>query len=303
MRLALEPDDAEAPEVPSSEEELPEKPETDISAEAAPEVVDPLEEPPEEAAPSKSLARIMEREEKLLQREQKLESAQPELENLRTRVEAFESAQGQFTRDPIEFIRSKSPDTDFKRLAETLWYESQGGQAPQKYLQQKEATHQNKEVMERIAKIEQGAQEREQRAQQASANQAFEQYQGSLNSFASTADAAEYPLLSAMQAKNPEWVAGTMIGIARQKAQATQGQVVLSPEQVAKSLETQIAQFQIGSKPAPAQQVETPVTPQGTSLRNNSNQTQPDLEAVDELSDEFLRNKAFEAMGATHLIT
>lgn len=298
MQAALAVDADETPaEVPEDFKDPTEADTTpdEVPVEAEAVEAPPVEEPPVEAAPSKSLARIMERETKLLERESKLDEAQPQLEALRQKVQQFEAAQQTFSKDPIEFIRSMSPDTDFKRLAETLWYESQGGEAPKAYLDRKAATHQNRELDERIAKIEEGEQARQRQRQEQEANNTVAQYQGSLQAFAETAEAETFPLLTVMQAKNPEWVSGTMLQIARVHAQKSNGQVVLTPDQAASELEKHIASFQVAQPQA--EQVTPPATPQGTSLRNTSTQTQPDREPVDELSDDFLRRKAYEAIG------
>jgi hypothetical protein len=296
MKAALEADSDE-PEVDLGAEFVdPSEDVEPVQAEAA--TVEPAPEveaaPTEEPVPSKSLARIMERETKLLERETKLTEAQPQLEELKQRVESFEQAQRSFTNNPTEFIKSLSPDTDLKRLAESLWYESQGQEAPKAYLEKKAATQQNKELVERLAKIEEGEQNRQRQAQEQAAQNTVAQYQGSLQAFAETAPAETFPLMSAMQSKNPDWVAGTMLEIARGHARQTQGQV-LTPDQAAAALEKHIASFQVSQPQTP--QVTPPATPQGTSLRNTSTQTQPDREPVDELSDEFLRRKAYVAIG------
>ncbi len=304
MTAALESqaEDSGLPEVP---EGLTEPPKEAVvpPAEAAPpveptDITEPPAAPEDAPAADKSLARIMERETQLMERQAKLDAAQPELEALRTRVQAFESAQNTFQQNPLSYIQSLAPDMDLKQLATTLWYESQGAQAPQAYLEKKVANQHNTELAGRIAKIEQGEQERQRQSQTNAAQQAVAQYQGSLEAFARTAPAESFPLLSAMQAKNPQWVGGTMLEIAQQHARNTRGQV-LTPDQAAASLEKHIASFQVGQQPQP--QVTPPVTTQGTSLRNNSTQTQPDREPEDELSDEVLRRKAFEACGRPDL--
>lgn len=291
------------PQIPEEMQEPQEAPEQPEEVEAAPEPVaeeTPVEEPPSEPekAPSKSLARIMEREQKLMEREQQLKDAQPELERLRDQVQGFERAQANIRQNPAQFIRSLLPDADLKRIAEDLWYESQGDAAPQAYLQKKAANQHNSELAERIAKIEQGDQERQRQAQQQAAQQAVAQYQGSLESYVKTAG-EEIPLVKAMQERNPQWVSDSMFGIAQAHARATNGQV-LTPEQVAQALEKNIAAFQVGNQP---KEVSEPPKEerQGASLRNKSTQIQSDREEEDELSDDYLRRKAFEAAGRPDL--
>ena len=95
------------PQIPEELQEPQEAPETPEEVEAAPEQPAeeaPAEEPPSEpeAAPSKSLARIMEREQKLMAREQQLKDAQPELERLRDQVQGFERAQANIRQNPAQ---------------------------------------------------------------------------------------------------------------------------------------------------------------------------------------------------------
>jgi hypothetical protein len=304
MRAALEsdaPDDSALPDFAQPDEPVAEQPppaqEQQEALPALPDDQEVSEQPAEEKPADRSLARIMEREAKLLEQQAKLDAAQPELEALRTRVEAYESAQNRFAQSPTDFIKSMAPDMDLKRLAETLWYESQGDKAPQAYLEKKAASRHNGELAERIAKIEQGEKERERQANQQAAQQTVAQYQGSLEAFAKAAPAESLPLVAAMQEKNPQWVASTMLEAARVHARATNGQV-LSPEQAAQAVEKHIASFQVNQAPP---QVTPPTPVPGTSLRNNSTQVQPDREHEDELSDDYLRRKAFEAVGRPEL--
>lgn len=292
MRLAVqtaqgvEPTEEPEPPAESVQDETP--------VEAAPETPEPaeaVETPPEEPQEDRSLARIMERESKLAEKQAAYDAAQDELNDLRSRLDRFEGTQSTFAADPISYIRSLAPDMDLKRLAEGLWNEHLGEKAPAEYLQKKAATRQYSEQGARLAKLEQRDQEREQRAQQESAQRGLQQYLGSLSSFAESADTGNFPLVAGLNQKSPQVVAGAMERIARTHARQTNGQV-LTPEQVGQALEKELAIYQLSAPPV---NEPTPAPAQGTSLRNSSNQVQPDRVAEDELSDEFLHEQAMKA--------
>jgi hypothetical protein len=261
-----------------------------VAAEAAP-ATEAVETPPEE---SKSLARIMERESALQAKQDAYNAAQDDINELRARLDSYEGAQASFGQDPISYIKAMAPDIDLKRLAEGLWNENLGEKAPAPYLQQKAATVHQTEQGRRLARLEQAETERQQRMQQEEAQRGVHQYLGSLQTYASNTTAESLPLVTMMQAKDPQMVAASMENIARGHASKTNGQV-LTPEQVGAELEKQLNYYQLQAEPAKAA-VPEPAT--GTSLRNSSTQTQPDRAADDELSDEYLRAKAMEAVQA-----
>jgi len=293
------PEDAPAALLSDVEaKDTPEDPSEAKPAEEAPEAlsVEPEEAPEETPADTRSLARIMERESALQTKQDAYDGAQAELSELRNRLDRYEGAQQSFSQDPISFIRSIAPEgTDLKRLAEGLWNEQLGEKAPADYLKQKEATRHYTAQDERLAKLEQENTERNTRYQQEEAQRGLNQYLGSLSTFVESAPKETFPLVALMQAKDPQTIAQTMETIARSHAQRTNGQV-LTPEQVAGELEKQLGHYQLSAQPA---KEPAPTPEQGASLRNSSTQTQPDRAADDELSDEFLRAKAMEALHAT----
>jgi hypothetical protein len=294
MAQALIGDAEVAPESPVSPAPVTETPE--VLAAPAPVTEAPSEPTTESAQESRSLARIMERESELQSKVDAYDSSQAELNELRSRLDRYEGAQSSFTADPISFIRSIAPEgTDLKRLAEGLWNENLGEKAPPQYLQQKAATHQNTEQGARLAKLEQANVERDTRYQQEAAQRAEGQYLGSLNSYAESVSQEASPLVSLMQARDPATVADAMENIARHYVRQTNGQI-LTPEQVGAKYEEYLSKHQLRPE---VKQEATPPPAQGTSLRNSSNQIQPDRELEDTLSDEYLHRKALESIGLT----
>lgn len=277
-------------------EEPVEEPTEQDEQEAAPEAQEPVEEPekPAEPAQDRSLARIMEKEAALEAKQAAYDASQADLEDLRGRLDRFEGAQHAFSSDPISFIKSVAPDMDLKRLAENLWNENLGDKAPPEYRQEQAASRQNKELVERIARMEQAERARLEGAQQQEAHKSLQQYIGSLSTYAQSADATTLPLVAAMQQKAPEEVVRGMEDIARSHAIATNGQV-LTPEQVASAYEKRLAHYQLTAPPA---KEPPPPAEQGTSLRNSSIQVQPDRAPSDEMSDDYLHEQAMKAVRA-----
>jgi len=264
----------------------------------APESVSPVVEAPEtpEATPDKSLAKLMEKEQSLLAREQKYEEAQGDLKTLRSRLDAYESNQSHMQRDPIGYLKSLAPDIDMKRLAEMAWFEHQGEAAPKHYQDQKAASRHTNELVDRVAKVEQGLTAREQAVQEQESQRAEQQYIGSLQAYAASAKPETHPLLTAMRGKNEKLINQGLENIARGHARATEGREVLSPEQCADLLEKELDSYQVVRTPAP--QVTLAQKPAvGTSLRNSSTQINPDREAEDPLSNEYLHRQAMIAAG------
>jgi hypothetical protein len=294
----IEPQTEENTLEPAVEDATPPEPPVEAAEQLqAPEAVAaPAVEPVAPGEADKSLQKIMERESALLAREQAYEESKGQIEDLRSRLAEFSSTQNNFNLDPVSYIRSLAPEVDLKRLAETLWYENQGLEAPPKYLEQKAATRQNTALAERIAKIEKGEAERmaAQAAaqQQQEAQQSFERYQGALGALASEPGEA-FPLMAEMAKADRQSLDAEMIAIARSHAINTGGEV-LTPEQVASVVEKRLSVYRPNTQ---ATQAPTPTAEQGTSLRNQSTQIQPDREPEDPYSDEYLERKALKAAG------
>jgi hypothetical protein len=281
----------------AAQEEAPESAEEPASEPVEAAAEEPAAEEPEKGeVPDKSLAKIMEREQRVMEAQaeydQKLEALKPLLE----RVDRFEKAQ--LADDDIGMIRALRPDIDLKRLAEAAWYEAQGEKAPQKYLQKKEASQQNRELVERIAKLErekdEAAKQQEEAVQQQKHQEAFARYTGELEAYAE-AQSADTPLVNQLYVKEggKQFVADALLHAAREVAAQNGGKYV-PPEVAAKRVEDQLKFLQIQ-----AAQNEKPAQPErtGASLRNSSTQVNPDREPADELSDEYLRRQACEAAG------
>ena len=292
ISLDSEPQEAAPAATPAPAPETSEAPDP-VEHQATPEEGQAAEPPPQDQN-DRSLARIMQKEQELLEKQGKYDAAQEQLNELRGRLDSFEMAQRNFEQDPIAMIRSLAPNLDLKRLAEGLWYENQGEKAPAKYLEQKAATRQNTELVDRLAKLEQGIAQRDQALQQQEAQRVQAQYQGALETFAQSVSAETHPLMSAMQAKNPQFVSGALFNIAQNHAVQTNGQV-LSNDQLAEAFEKELSYYQLN---APVPQQAPPPKPKGTSLRNSSQQVQPDRSVEDELSDEYLHEQAMAAARA-----
>ncbi len=207
-----------------------------------------------------------------------------------------------FAIDPAGAITSLAQKlkVDPKALAEQLWYEGLGDKAPADYRASKEG----KRGQLAAKMLEYRQQQERKQAEEHYANQQAEEVQnryiGSLKSFVAAAPTDKTPLVSKLHAENPDMVLRGMWSHAT--TLASQSNKIPTPEEAAASLEKELqtlAKVFIPTAPAqtPAPVVSPPPAPSApTTLRNQFSQTQPSRGDEDELSDEALRRKAFEAL-------
>lgn len=294
---ALEPPPAPAEAAPPVETAAPETP--PAVEEKTPEPAKPAER----FAPA--LLKLQEREAAVVAREQTIKQYEADLTALRDQLVAVERAQRSFRHDPASFIKSIAPDIDLADLAKTLWYEKLGQQAPPEYRATKEARAAQGSIEQLRAEFEQKISEERQRwaQEQAAAQQeqAYNQYLGSLASYAK-APPENLPLVKGYAAADPDRVQRGLLKIAQKHAQATGGEV-LTPEQCAAKLEKELQGLRaaLGVPAAAPQPAPTPV-PAGGTLRNKHQSIQPNRALSGQLDDEAKFEAAMAAVEAARKV-
>lgn len=286
-----------AAEAPEGEEGTEATPEPQEAAEAEPEAPEPS------PAEQRSLARLIERENALDKRKAELEAMRAEIEAAKAQNVDFQTWQEDFKIDPVSTIREAYPDADLKALAQDLWNEAQGNAAPPAYRATKDARAARLEAARARREME-GSRKRaeEVKSSPEDGNQVLDQYVADLRGYAEQVDVDKFPLVARLSKHDAQRALGGMFGHAQRVAQESGGRTVLTPEQAAEALEKELRFFKSLGDDSAAEPSKTPsgkqeASAQPTTLRNNHTKVQPGLEAEDELSDEYLRRKAFEAIG------
>lgn len=251
---------------------------------AAPEAPSDPGKPPEGAPVDPAIKRLLDREARLQEREKE--------------IAKLESAKRKFKYNPVAAIRDIAPEVSLSEIAKVLWVEELGDLAPPEAKQAKEFRGVRSEVEELRVQVEE---ERRRLAEEYARQQqelAMNQYAGAIKSVVSSLEDGKYPLVKGFHKKHSDGVVDELLTIAQQHAR-TAGEI-LTPEELVGKLETYLGRYQVVEAPTPAP-APPPVdkAPQETktqTLRNTHTQVQPSLQPADELDDEFLRNKALQAV-------
>lgn len=310
-RTEMPPEEpAAAPVEAAPEPEATEAPEAPEPVEASPVESEPAPAPTQ--AEDKSWARLMSREQAFLEKQQRFEAEKAAFEaSKRQQPSPSEDWQGDLAINPVQFLREHFGDSfNPAKLAEDLWFESMGADAPAHYHATKEARAAHLEAVR--TRREMGRTREEQPAQvqtnQQQEDAALWEYATGLKDHAKSLSAEENPLIAAfVKTRGDQGAMDAMYAHAVKLSKEYGGTRTPTPAEVAASLTKELQELKsmFGVETAaPSQEAKPQASSHSTpsTLRNQHQSTQADLEAEDELSDEFLRRQAFEAMGRPDLI-
>lgn len=224
-----------------------------------------------EDASAARIARILERERALAEREAAYTSWEAEKQQLTTRASSIDELKAQFKRNPREFLRTFDPDLKPIDLANELFTEELGDNAPPEYRAKVQERRIQQMVAERTSEIEKKFEARFAQVEAVERASRLQQYEASVQSAMATS--TEHDLVKKFATTAPDRALKAAILIA-EKAAATG--TLLTPAQVTSKLNEELATlrtlFVSESTPA-APAVTTPTKSDTTTLRNSDSQT------------------------------
>lgn len=250
-------------------------------APAAPQAASDPGKPPEGAPVDPAIKRLLDREAKLQERERE--------------IAKLETAKRKFKYDPVSAIREFAPDVSLAEIAKVLWVEELGDLAPPEAKQAKEYRGVRSEVEELRAQVEEDRRRLGEEYARQQQEIAMSQYAGAIKGAVTALEASKYPLVNGFHKKHSDGVVDELLTIAKQHAQAA-GEI-LTPEELVGKLEAYLGRYQVVETPSqPAPPPVATQEPKTQTLRNTHTQVQPNLQPADDLDDEYLRNKALQAV-------
>lgn len=284
------------PEAESAPEAIVDAPGEAPAVEAQPEVAaEPVVEPPkasDEGEQLQKIRKLMDFEAEKRKFEESRKAWEAEKAQIEAAKQSIEQERQSFKYNRLGYLKKLDPNLDLAALAKEAWYEHLGQEAPPEHRSRQEVNEVKSEIERLRNELNEERQRLAEQQQHQAREQAVQQYKGSISAYVSAVP-EKLGLIRAYAQKDSAGVAEQLFEIASQHAQRT-GEV-LTPEQAAERLESQLSKYR--SIMVPEQKtVPAPTKSQqvSTSLRNKNTAVQSNL-AHQEPSDEVRFQEAVEA--------